>query len=358
MMTKSEASRLILRVVALWAMLTRGNLWVKVGGILLLAGATIVGFSPQISLLFNHKDSRTGNTEFSIEYSGGDSGPLVVGIGITLIVLGIISCCAGLFIGRTQDKPVTFFYLKGLPNQDPAAPVKDIEPEHLKNPMRPVLLNIQSSEPRGILEDLKFSIRTIESRVDAAAAESISYFAGLARVPVLYFIGYAFRQAYGAVRLIEQEHRSGAWMPLDAIGEPTGRLVVEEPPTLPDEPTDVALVLQFTTEVLESEIPKYLRGSTIRVSLSDGYRHNQITSAMDLEDVADRITQIIIRLSKRSTTLHLFLSVQATLIFAIGRRYQEGVMGAAVRIYNYDAATRTYGWAFELSRGEITLVTL
>ena len=41
-------------------------------------------------------------------------------------------------------------------------------------------------------------------------------------------------------------------------------------------------------------------------------------------------------LNKKVDAIHLFISAQSTLVFSLGRRYQDGMMGT-ILIYNYNA---------------------
>ena len=112
------------------------------------------------------------------------------------------------------------------------------------------------------------------------------------------------------------------------------------------------MAIEFTCEIAENEFPESLKEHIIKIRLNKTVSHNQIKSQITLARIVDDIIQLLIRLNKMATTIHLFISAQSTLVFSLGRRYQDGMIGN-IQVHNYDAKDKKYLWAFEIENNEI-----
>ena len=319
----------------------RVNPHIKVGLAFMGLAVTLLGGGVVGKLFLSNKD-----INFFIEINT-DSSSLIMLLGVILLIIGIILC----FIGLNNTKRVwakkVFYYLIGLENQQEKAPFGAL-PKMAK--WYPPHLVVLKAEYENVLDNLKYNIKTISNRIDQSQTNDV-FWGGLARVPYLFFIGYAFRNAHSTINLLEHNHKTTKWFTLKDIDDSQINLIVKN--NLKDKRyIDIGIIIEFTCKIPITDIPEKLRNNSIRIKLNTKISHNQITSQKTLDRVVDDIVQELIKVSKKCDTIHLFISAQSTVIFSLGRRYQNGMIGN-IKVYNYNPIIKGYDWSIGLINNEL-----
>lgn len=334
--------------------LLRINLMLKVGSGFIATGTILLG-GGFIAKLWLNKTIVGGNSyTIKVQFSNGSS-IFVEFLGGLLIITGIILCVKGLTSIRQSWRKKTFYFLKGLSNQSENLPLEALPKVARWYPPNPVKLSLNTEKPAEMEKELSHHLKIISEKVEQTESDEI-YFAGLAKVPYLYMIGYGFRNAHSSITLLDHNHQAAKWFTLkdtDIIDLDLD--IINEESIQPNNNGDIGVAIEFTCEIAENELPELLKEHSIKVRLNKIVSHNQIKSKVTLARIVDEIIKLLIRLNKRATTIHLFISAQSTLVFSLGRRYQDGMMGK-IQIYNYNAGDKKYPWAFKIENNEIELI--
>ncbi len=118
--------------------------------------------------------------------------------------------------------------------------------------------------------------------------------------------------------------------------------------------SDLAVTIEFTSEIIMNELPLCLQKSLTRIQPTVPQIHNLIKSETALKRIVEKIVNQLVQLSKRCDRLHLFISAQSSVVFELGRRYQDGMIGN-ITIYQYVPTRKGYPWAISLIEGQLTL---
>jgi hypothetical protein len=184
------------------------NPHIKYGNILLKSGSVFLlgGFLLSLSLTISEsKLNILIDTRISV---------IVLIIGIIQIVTGIYLVLSGLSNTKKTWSNKVFYYLRGMSNQSEDPPFSALP--KMATWYSPILtkLKIDPDLPDRIYSDLQFSVKTISEKINQYKENEV-FFAGMARTPCLFFLGYAFRNAHSsAITLIEHIHQSDKWMKL------------------------------------------------------------------------------------------------------------------------------------------------
>jgi phage anti-repressor protein len=281
-------------------------------------------------------------------------GWIITIFGITLTIIGIVYTSIGLSSVKNTWQEKKFYYLKGLDNQSKDPPFQALPKMTIWYRPSPILLTIENRDLNIMFDLLQFSMKNIEKKIEQYLSKDI-FFAGMAHVPCLFFIGYSFRNAHSMVTLIDHDHQSDKWIKLEQIDEPDIDLIVEY--HIENEAVkynNIAITIEFTSEILKDELPSFLQDSFVRIKSKSKFTHNLIKSQTTLQRIIEEIINELIRLNKRCDRLHLFISAQSTVVFELGRRYQDGMIGD-ITIYNYNSIRKGYSWAISLINKEIKL---
>jgi hypothetical protein len=280
---------------------------------------------------------------------------LVISIAFLILLVGIFFIAIGLRNEKNTWSNKVFYYLQGMSNQSEDLPFSALPKMAKWNPPIPVKLKLNSDLPDNIYFKLQFCMMAIIEKINQYKENEI-FFAGMARVPCLFFCGYAFRNAHSsAITLIEHIHQSDKWMRLRETDD-TGLDTTMEIDLLENGSTvsDIAVLIEFTCEIPENDLPLYLRSNIVRIRLTKEYKHNQIESRKALERVVENIANQLAILDKKCKVLHLFISAQSTVVFSLGRRYQDGMIGNII-VYQYNPIQNRYSWAISLIDNNLKL---
>lgn len=272
----------------------------------------------------------------------------IIIIGAILILTGIVLIISGLSSVKNEWLIKRFYYLKGLENQTSDPPFDALPKMAFWYHKTPILLTIKNQKLDIIFEDLLHAKRNIEEKVEQYHSKEI-FFAGLARVPCLFFIGHSFRNAHSRITLIDHNHQTDKWFKLSQIDDPSLNISVDYSTSIGVTPlSDIAVTIEFTSEIMRMELPELLQNNIVRIKPSVKHSHNLIESDTALQRIVEDIINEIIKLNKICNRVHLFIAAQSTVVFSLGRRYLDGQIGN-ITIYNYDPIIKSYNWAISLT---------
>jgi hypothetical protein len=275
-------------------------------------------------------------------------GILVLGVGVTVALTGLFLIHKGLSDTKKNWNNRIFYYLKGMDNQTNGLP-SDALPKMAKwYPPNPVILNINNDNLDTMYNELLFNHKTITKKVNQYNSQMI-FFAGMARVPCLFFIGYAFRNAHSTITLLDHDHQADKWFSLKHTDDTDINTIIESPIfNQNNRVPNISVIIEFTCEIPTCDLPVDLQEHVLRIKITTGYTHNQTTSEKTVGRIVQDIINQLVIINKKCDRLHLFISAQSTITFSIGRRYQDGMMGN-ITVYNYNGIKKAYTWAISLT---------
>lgn len=324
------------------------NPHIKQGNVIFGSGITF--FTSGIVLNITLKVSSYIQINFNL---GANIGWTILALGTLLIITGILFSKHGLSKTEIEWKQKKLYYLRGISNQTSDPPICALPKMALWYHETPICLSIEEHDINVMFDDLKHSKKTIEDKIEQYQSKEI-FFAGLARVPCLFFIGYSFRNAHSLIKLLDHDQQK-TWFKLYEVEEPDININIEyiginENSQL----SDIAITIEFTLEILNHELPKHLQNNIVRIKPKTKKTHNLIKSQTTLEQIVEEVINELIKLNKKTTRLHLFIAAQSTVAFSLGRRYLDGQIGN-ITVYNYDPINKYYNWAISLTNNKLEL---
>ena len=275
-------------------------------------------------------------------------------MGTVIMITSIYFSKYGLSNVEKQWKLKKLYYLRGIENQIQAPPIHALPKMALYYHETPIVLNIENKNLEGMFDDLMHAKRTIEDKVEQYQSKEV-FFAGLARTPCLFFIGYSFRNAHSKITLIDHSQQDSDWFILNTIDDPSVDVQIEYYGIENDlHLNDIAVTIEYSLEIFSQELPEYLQNNLVRIKTKTQYFHNAIRSQKALERIVEKIINELIKLNKRTSRLHLFIATQSTFVFSLGRRYLDGQIGN-ITVYNYNPISKSYDWAISLTNNELKI---
>jgi hypothetical protein len=319
-----------------------GNTLLKSGGVCLLGG-----FLLSLSLAFSEfKLSIFIDTRISV---------IVLVVGIIQIVIGLYLVLSGLSNTKKSWSKKVFYYILGMSNQSDDPPFSALP--KMATWYSPVLVKIKIDPdlPDSIYTDLQFAMKTITEKINQYKENEV-FFAGIARVPCLFFLGHTFRNAHSSVvTLIEHIHQGDKWVKLRETDNIELDTMIEI--NIKDKKlfiSDISILVEFTCEIPRNDLPSHLQDNIVRIKLTKDYEHNQIESRKTIERIVENIVNQLVIYNKKCRILHLFISAQSTVVFSLGRRYQDGMIGNII-VYQYNPFQNRYSWAISLINNSLKL---
>jgi len=315
-------------------------------GIAVFAGGLVFAFSikiPQININF---------------YLDTSIGVLITIFGMLVTIIGLVLVCYGLSSVKNTWERKYFYYLRGLNNQQIDPPFHALPKMASWYRPIPILLSIKNENLEIMFNDLQHSMKNIEEKTEQYNSRDI-FFSGLARVPCLFFIGYSFRTGHSnSISLIEHCHKDDSWFRLNQTDDPDIDIIIQPNISNTNEKvSDIAITIEFTSDIMKQELPIFLQDNIVKIKTTVDYTHNLIKSKKALERITENIINQMILLNKKCDKLHIFISAQSSVVFELGRRYQDGMIGNII-VYNYDPIKKGYSWAISFINKEIRLIKL
>jgi hypothetical protein len=312
-------------------------------GMGVFAGGLVIALSikiPQIKINFNLDTS---------------IGVLITIFGMLVAIIGLVLVCYGLSSVKNTWNGKYFYYLRGLDNQQIDPPFQALPKMASWYRPIPITLSIKNENLETMFNDLQYSMKIIKEKTEQYNSRDI-FFSGLAKVPCLFFIGYSFRTGHSnSISLIEHCHKDDSWFRFNQTDEPDIDIIIQPNIFNTNEKfSDIAITIEFTSDIMKQELPIFLQNNIVKIKTTVGYIHNLIRSKMAIERITEKIINQMILLNKKCDRLHIFISAQSSVVFELGRRYQDGMIGNII-VYNYDPIKKGYSWAISLENKEIKL---
>lgn len=325
----------------------RINPHVKVGSLfVIIAGALLGSFPFEMGRLL--LGNKTKIVIFEFKASTVDN--IILCVGIPLLLLGVYLCLIGLRKTKNKFENKVFYYIKGIENQRDEAPKDELPKMSRFYTPQIIKFTVVDKNPDEIFKKLEYNRQTIIDKVNQSLTNEV-FFAGLARVPYLYFIGHSFRDGHSTIRLLDHSHRKSKWFLLDDYEDEKIHIEIASSIT-DDNPENISLIIEFTCDIPIEDLPKPMQSNFVKISLNEK-KHNQITSQEVLNRIVDDVIQEMIKLNKKCRKIHLFIAAQSSFVFSLGRRYQDGMLGD-IEVYNYNP-NKKYNWSISLEAGTLKL---
>lgn len=283
-----------------------------------------------------------------------DSSPGII-ISMGLLVIGILIMLVGATLNIKMLKSAVI-YLKGLPSMSLSAPVDSIrKPYSLYNPHSTVL-TILDETPETSLKSINNDFRVLVSQVLSNGNYQKVFFAGLARIPCLFSVGTFFRGASANIEVLDLFRNSNGWKHLSELdtNDAPNIILLGDIDSALSSNNELGICLEITSEILMSELPEYIKNHSVRFKMLPDTKPEVFTSEPQLGKFCLEVKQFLDKASKKADVIHMFISAQSSVVFTLGRMYQEG-MHAILVVHNYDPITKSYPWAFQVNKGAITL---
>ncbi len=289
----------------------------------------------------------------------GDIGLLASGLGILLIFSGI--SLSRHHFKSTQQKTKALFFFPAFSNLNTKEPIEALPTEERNSTEVITFKNFDSYDPKKIIEEYNFSRRRIEDRLDHQNIES-AYIAALGSVPFIFLTGTLFRNGHIPTTTLEHDRTNDRWHLLDDLGgkrsvaykylDYDSRDAVIK--ALEDQRLDdIGMSISFTCDIKKRELPPFIRSRTINLSLDTENGYDVLPCEEVQKQIVKEICHFIATISKLTSKIHFFISAQSSVVFKIGRLYQDGMMGK-VSVYNYDAKSKQYNWSIIFDGTELT----
>lgn len=326
-----------------WIQLRTTNHCIKAGQILCLLGFGGSGLVVVTSAIHG--------VPITFEWSSGNNailGFLCGLIGVFLLVIGALI--------PPHSVRSTVVTLMGIPGVSANVPDKAIgKPYSLYNPAH-YNFSIDRLNPASMVEKLNGYCRhVIDDQIINDSRNGKVFFAGLARIPCLFAMGTYFRSSAMDVEPLERFRNPDHWSRLNLFKSTGIKYSIDgDPKKLVTENKELGVLVSMTDEILPEQIPILIRDHCLVIRLTDGARREAISTIPDLHDFASTFKGQLDRCSKVADTIHLFVCAQSSVVFEMGRAYQEGMHGR-ILIYNY-LPSEGYNWGIEIHDGNMSYV--
>ncbi|MFL0797313.1 MAG: SAVED domain-containing protein [Cellvibrionaceae bacterium] len=289
----------------------------------------------------------------AIEFSSG-SGML---LSLVAVVVGMITMIYGATLSVKSCRS-EIIYLQGLPASAPSIPDSALgKPYSLHGPHSTVL-KVSDESPEKAISDLNGACKSILEHALINQNYDKIFFAGFARIPCIFSIAAMFRGCGVDVEALERFKSPAKWARLsdfDTVEKPEISLS-DDISSYVSEGREVGIAISITGDISSDELPDYISKHTKIFQLSPKVKNEAFTVKSHLDDFAMEFKELIDALSKRADIIHLFISAQSALVFALGRMYQEG-MHSKIVVHNYSPDIRQYSWAVQIDNGDVSLYT-
>lgn len=319
------------------------NFCIRAGQILCVLG---FGGSGALAIV-----SAVQGVPLAVEWSAGNS----VVLGGVAGVIGIILLVIGAFFPPESAKS-TLVTLMGIPGVSVNVPDKAVgKPYSLYNP-RHYNFSLDRLDPVAMVERLNGHCRhSIDEQIINDSRNGKVFFAGLARVPCLFAMGTLFRSSAVDVEPLERFRNPDKWARLKMFkGSGSDCLLDGVAKELVSDNGEIGITVSLTDEIPNDQVPDDIRNHCISIKLVSGCRREAVSTLPDLHAFAKKFKSVLDECSRVVNTIHLFVCAQASVVFEMGRVYQEG-MHCRILIHNYTPG-EGYTWAIEIYNGDFKYI--
>lgn len=274
---------------------------------------------------------------------------------VFLIVLGV-----GIVIWRMKHlerKLATIFvYLKGYDNMEEYFPIDAIPAKYRYGKTFSLRYDTLRTPPQDSLVEIKRIPVDMARYVESNGVTSVKiFFAGRAFVPLQYAAGRVLGTR-PEFELMEFDRETGRWHFLDELDDGE-RINLLDPANAErvKESRQAALVLPFTANISNEQLPEGLRDVAYRFELESGPRQDSMASREKMEAILKTVNQFIRNLRAEVDVLHVFAAVSTSTAVRLGCLFQNNIY-PETRVYQFDTRVGGYTWALRLLADEMTIV--
>jgi len=208
--------------------------------------------------------------------------------------------------------------------------------------------------PERALEVINGLNQQIKTRLNGRNISEVKLaFGGLAPIPLLVAAGYKVTSRQECITL--DYSRLGSWHGLDDIDDLEEVSIIQPDCKIIDQ---VAIMLPFSVEISEKQLPQNLSDKAYIVRLKKGARPDSLNSTDKQKRIASELYTLCANLKAEHPALneiHLFLASQASFAFRLGTMLTASVL-PKVSIYQYDSGTGKYGWGVSIIAGKALVI--
>jgi len=203
--------------------------------------------------------------------------------------------------------------------------------------------------PGRALEVVNGLDQQIKTRLNGRDISEVKLaYGGLAPIPLLVTAGYRITSRQECLTL--DYSRAGTWHGLDDIDDMEEISIIAPNGEIKD---DVAVILPFSVEISETQLPNSLSGKSYIIHLENGARPDSLNSTDKQKRIATEFYTLCANMKAKHpdfNEIHLFLASQASFAFRLGTMLTTSVM-PKISVYQYDSATGKYDWGVTISAG-------
>lgn len=278
-----------------------------------------------------------------------------VSVNFALIVLGIVIV---IYRMKQLEQRLTtlFIYLKGYDNMEERFPIDVIPAKYRYGKAFHLRYDTLHKTPQGALEEIKRISGDIARYVESNAAVSVKIFvAGRAFVPLQYAAGRVLGTR-PEFEVMDFDRETGRWHFLDELDDGE-RINLLDPANAErvKESRQAALVLPFTANISNEQLPEGLRDVVYRFELEKGPRQDSMASKEKMEAILITVNQCIRNLRAEVDVLHVFAAVSTSTAVRLGCLFQSNIY-PETRVYQFDTRTGGYTWALRLLADKMEIV--
>jgi len=282
-------------------------------------------------------------------------------IGYLFLIVGFV-----LLIHRyitIKNNAVTLAYGMGMENMDIHAPFEAIPKYERFDCIEINLQKIDSYNKNSVIENYNFNKILIFERIQNKNSKKV-YIGALGSFPYLFLLGSLFRNAYSEVITLDFDRHKSKWHKLSAFSEKKENIthiLMYEDMTIDEkinelnnlDIAEVGIALSYTFEVNKNAIPPQLQNHALFLKHSHGIGHDKLSNEEAQKALLKELSIYMATLWNNHKKIHLFISAQASMCINIGKIYMNNSHGVLV-LHNYDNASKSYNWAIEFNRGNIS----
>lgn len=263
-------------------------------------------------------------------------------VGIALLVIGA-------FRQEKSSKSI-IVSLMGIPGVSANVPDKAVgKPYSLYNPQT-FKFTLDLNNPAEMVDKLDVYYRNLVHEQVINDARRKAFFAGLARVPCLFAMGTIFRSSGVEVEPLERFRNPDKWSRLGRFKEtPNEYHIKGNPKNLVTSGKEIGIAVSLTGEVLAEELPEEIRNHCITINLDPVTRREAVATLHELHEFSKKFKEQLDQCSKVADVIHLFICAQSSVVFEMGRAYQEGMHKKLV-VHNF-VPGEGYCWSIEIDKG-------
>ncbi|WCB48173.1 SAVED domain-containing protein (plasmid) [Nitratidesulfovibrio vulgaris] len=255
-----------------------------------------------------------------------------------------------------QRLTTLFIYLKGYDNMEERFPIDVIPAKYRYGKAFHLRYDTLHKTPQGALEEIKRISGDIARYVESNAAVSVKIFvAGRAFVPLQYAAGRVLGTR-PEFEVMDFDRETGRWHFLDELDDGE-RINLLDPANAErvKESRQAALVLPFTANISNEQLPEGLRDVVYRFELEKGPRQDSMASKEKMEAILITVNQCIRNLRAEVDVLHVFAAVSTSTAVRLGCLFQSNIY-PETRVYQFDTRTGGYTWALRLLADKMEIV--